>query len=172
MAELMVWRKSMKKTGCCPACKCKIFDPKTGEPTENCTVDESKKNDTEVNLFCGNCFRNNKLMVVGTSRTVSEGLAECFGMYKGINWSKAEKSVANDVNKLSQCQTRIAELEQKIRQLEFQNGMLQGNMTHLKTRHDKTVELLRKENERLTKEMKDWEHAYKRLHETVYGGDI
>lgn len=165
MAEIIIWRKSIKKKGCCPVCKSRVMVE--GYPTENVAVDQEKMNDDEVVLWCKNCWNTKVATVLGTAKRTSDDIVSVAKKYAGFDYSKAEKLLSKDIKNIQDAVDKINELKEENRQLKFQNSMLQGNMTQIKTVHDKEIAVIRAEKEALSKECKEWENAYIRLKESV-----
>ena len=157
--DVFVWRKSIYENGFkCNECGAKLFNPKTGKPTDNLVVDADAKTEEEKSYcFCGKCQN-----VVAKWQEVSVDEIDNESILQG-SYSEWIEKKAQDLN--GEMQKRLSDkiskkYEQKIKDMENQIKGKESTIKNLKV----SYEVLQKEKDKKIRKLyQELEHADKQI---------
>ena len=162
MKDMFVWRKSIYENNFkCNQCGAKLFNPKTGQPTDNLVVDADDANIQDpkdpIFCYCGKCQN-----AVATWQPVDAEDVDNDNILQG-SYSEWVDKKAQDLNEemKKRLEDRISKkYEQKIKDLENQIKSKDAQIKKLKLSYE-TAQL--EKDKKIRDLSKELEHAEKQI---------
>ena len=153
--DIFIWRKSIYENGFkCNECGAKLFNPKTGRPTDNLVVDADAKTEEEKSYcFCGKCQN-----VVAKWQEVSADEVDDSNILQGSYSEWIDKN-AQDLS--AEMQKRVQErIEKKyIQRIKDLENQLKGKDTTIKNLKLSYETVQKEKDEKIRKLYQELEHA-------------